>query len=96
MPKLDDVVHEHIDILRVAEQDHYNKLNTTLQKAVKSRGEMWENMDELKARQSERRRSRVKKRWKKPCLTELAISATKSGPSGNNPERQSWQTNKYS
>lgn len=48
MPELDNVVHKHIDILRVAEQDHYNQLKTTLQKAVESRGEISEDMDELK------------------------------------------------
>ncbi len=48
MPRLDDVVHEHIDILRIAEQDHFNKLNVTLERAVASRGELSEDMDELK------------------------------------------------
>jgi len=48
MPELDNVVHKHIDILRVAEQDHYNKLNTLLERAVQSRGDMSEDIDELK------------------------------------------------
>jgi len=48
MPRLDDIVHEHIDILRIAEQDHYNKLNSTLLKAVDSRGEISEDMELLK------------------------------------------------
>jgi hypothetical protein len=48
MPELDNVVHKHIDILRVAEQDHYNQLKSTLQKAVESRGEMSDDMDLLK------------------------------------------------
>jgi len=48
MPHLDDIVHEHIDILRVAEQDHYNKLNGTLLRAVDSRGEIAEDMELLK------------------------------------------------
>lgn len=48
MPALDNVVHEHIDILRIAEQDHYNKLNSTLLKAVESRCEISDDMDELK------------------------------------------------
>lgn len=48
LPALDDVVHKHIDILRVAEQDHYNKLTTFLEKAVASRGNMSEDIDELK------------------------------------------------
>ncbi len=52
MPELDNVVHKHIDILRIAEQDHYNQLKTTLQKAVESRGEMSEDMDVLKEKLS--------------------------------------------
>jgi hypothetical protein len=48
MPALDNVVHEHIDILRIAEQDHYNKLNAVLQKALESKCEINEDMDELK------------------------------------------------
>jgi len=49
LPELDNVVHKHIDILRVAEQDHYNKLTSLLEKAVQSRGDMSEDIDELKA-----------------------------------------------
>lgn len=48
LPELDNVVHKHIDILRVAEQDHYNKLTSLLERAVKSRGDMSEDLDELK------------------------------------------------
>ena len=49
LPELDNVVHKHIDILRVAEQDHYNKLNNLLERAVKSRGDMSEDIEELKS-----------------------------------------------
>ncbi len=48
LPELDNVVHKHIDILRVAEQDHYNKLNSLLQKAVESRIDMSGDIEELK------------------------------------------------
>ena len=48
MPELDNVVHKHIDILRVAEQDHYNQIKTTLNKAVESRGDMSGEIEELK------------------------------------------------
>ena len=48
MPGLDDMVHKHIDILRVAEQDHYNQVKKTLEKAVQSRCEISDDMDELK------------------------------------------------
>ena len=48
LPELDNVVHKHIDILRVAEQDHYNKLNLLLQKGVTSRGDISQDIDVLK------------------------------------------------
>jgi len=48
MPALDDVVHKHIDILRVAEQDHYNQLKKVLSKAVESRGDIAHDVDDLK------------------------------------------------
>jgi len=48
LPELDNVVHKHIDILRVAEQDHYNKLNKLLQHAVESRGDMAEEIEGLR------------------------------------------------
>lgn len=48
LPGLDDVVHKHIDILRIAEQDHYNQLKSILENAVQSRGDMSEGLDELK------------------------------------------------
>lgn len=31
LPSLDNVVHRHIDLLRIAEQDHFNQLKTVLQ-----------------------------------------------------------------
>ncbi|MEN8303264.1 MAG: hypothetical protein ABFQ64_04265 [Campylobacterota bacterium] len=48
MPELDNIVHKHIDILRVAEQDHYNQIKATLSKAVESRGDMSGEIEELK------------------------------------------------
>lgn len=48
LPELDNVVHKHIDILRVAEQDHYNKLTKILQNAVESRVDISDDIDDLK------------------------------------------------
>lgn len=48
LPELNGVVHKHIDILRVSEQDHYNKLTSILDRAVKSRGDMSEDIESLK------------------------------------------------
>ncbi|MDQ1268236.1 MAG: methyl-accepting chemotaxis protein [Campylobacterota bacterium] len=48
LPSLDSVVHKHIDILRVAEQDHFNKVKATLAKALEGRGDINKEMEELK------------------------------------------------
>lgn len=48
LPSLDNVVHKHIDLLRVAEQDHFNKVKATLAKALESRGEIAEEIEKLK------------------------------------------------
>ncbi len=49
MPAFDEVVHKHIDILRVSEQDHYNKLTNILQRAVDSRTDMSQDLEEVKS-----------------------------------------------
>ena len=48
MPELDNIVHKHIDILRIAEQDHFNKLKVVLENAVESRTDIVDDMEELK------------------------------------------------
>jgi DNA repair exonuclease SbcCD ATPase subunit len=47
LPELDNVVHKHIDMLRVAEQDHYNKLTKLLEKAVQSRFDIAKEIENL-------------------------------------------------
>ena len=49
MPELDNVVHKHIDLLRVAEQDHYNKLKGLIEKAGESRYDIVEDVENLKS-----------------------------------------------
>jgi predicted nucleic acid-binding Zn-ribbon protein len=49
MPQLDNVVHKHIDMLRIAEQDHYNKLKVLLEKAGESRYDIAEDVEALKS-----------------------------------------------
>ncbi len=49
LPELDGVVHKHIDILRVAEQDHYNKLTSLLENSVEKRKDVSEDIEELKS-----------------------------------------------
>lgn len=48
LPGLDDVVHKHIDMLRVTEQDHYNKTKATLQKALENKYDVGEDIASLK------------------------------------------------
>lgn len=48
LPELDDVVHKHIDILRVAEQDHYNKLSGLIEHGVDTRDDIYKDIEELK------------------------------------------------
>ncbi|MCX6076858.1 MAG: type IV secretion system DNA-binding domain-containing protein [Campylobacterales bacterium] len=48
MPSLDEVVHNHIDILRVAEQEHYNQLKTMMEKSAENRYDASKDINELK------------------------------------------------
>jgi len=48
LPELDNVVHKHIDMLRVAEQDHYNQTKATLQKALENKYDVSEDIESLK------------------------------------------------
>lgn len=49
MPKLSSIIHEHIDIFRVSEQDHYNKIKVILDKASNSSSDIAQDMDDVKA-----------------------------------------------
>ena len=48
LPSLDSVVHKHIDILRVTEQDHFNKVKSILEKSVDNKVSMADEIEELK------------------------------------------------
>ena len=48
LPELDNVVHKHIDILRIAEQDHHNKVKAFLAKAIESRADISDDIESLK------------------------------------------------
>lgn len=48
LPELDNVIHKHIDILRIAEQEHYNHIKSTLENTVNSRSNIVEDIEELK------------------------------------------------
>jgi len=60
LPELDSVVHKHIDLLRIAEQEHFNKITATLQRAMEQKndfkaelGEVIRNVQELRGLSSQ-------------------------------------------
>jgi len=48
LPALDGIVHKHIDILRIAEQDHFNKVKSVLEKSLENRCDIEEKILEVK------------------------------------------------
>ncbi|MDF1875557.1 hypothetical protein JHD48_07405 [Sulfurimonas sp. SAG-AH-194-I05] len=48
LPNLDSVIHEHIEIFRVAEQDHYNKLHKSIEKAIENKSDISSDIVGLK------------------------------------------------
>jgi len=79
MPELDEMMHKHIDIFRVSEQDHYNKIKSLLQKAVDSRDDISDDVVELKNSISEIKNiaDDISKEIVKSTLSEL-VSITKA------------------
>ncbi|MBU1215827.1 hypothetical protein KJ870_11245 [bacterium] len=47
MPELDNVVHKHIDMLRIAEQDHYNQLKKMIENSMHSKQTISDEMSKL-------------------------------------------------
>lgn len=47
LPILDETVHKHIDILMVSENNHYDKMKVILEKAIKSRFDISEDIEKL-------------------------------------------------
>jgi len=48
IPALNDKLNQHIELLRVSEQDHFNKLTALLEKAGESRYDIVEDIEDLK------------------------------------------------
>jgi len=48
MPQIDSVVHKHIDILRVAQQDHYNQLHLGINELLASKQDVTSEVEELR------------------------------------------------
>lgn len=53
LPELDTIVHKHIDMLRVSEQEHYVKISKTLSEALESRVDMSEDFAQLQTKLNE-------------------------------------------
>jgi len=47
LPELDGVVHKHIDLLRIAEQEHFNKITAMLQRAMEQKNDFKEEFAEV-------------------------------------------------
>lgn len=48
LPSIDNVIHKHIDLFRVEEQEHFNKVKTTLQKALENKVDIKDEVEQLK------------------------------------------------
>ena len=48
LPSLDSIVHKHIDMIRISEQDHFHKINNTLQNIVDNKDEISKEMENVK------------------------------------------------
>ena len=48
LPELDDIMHSHIDMLRVSEQDHYNRIKKAFDSADAVRCDIKDEMDEVR------------------------------------------------
>lgn len=48
LPSLDNVVHRHIDLLRISEQDHFNQLKSAIKSAQDEKGEVGHHFHEIK------------------------------------------------
>ena len=48
LPELDQIMHNHIDILRVAEQDHYNRIKKAFESANQNRCDIQDEIAEVK------------------------------------------------
>jgi len=48
LPELDNVVHKHIDILRVAEQDHYNQIKAILKNKLQDNADLSGELEAMK------------------------------------------------
>ncbi len=49
LPELDNVVHRHIDMLRISEQDHFNRVKTALEGAKENRLDIVKDVQQIKA-----------------------------------------------
>lgn len=48
LPSLDNVVHRHIDLLRISEQDHFNQLKNTVKASLDDKKDLYDEMVQVK------------------------------------------------
>ena len=48
LPSLDNVVHRHIDLLRISEQDHFNQLKNAAKSSLEDKKEFYEELMQIK------------------------------------------------
>ncbi|WP_457749003.1 hypothetical protein [Sulfurimonas sp.] len=68
LPELDNIVHNHIDILRVAEQDHYKKLQILLNEALENKFNFVEDIAQDIVVQTSTKLSALTKAFEKEIL----------------------------
>lgn len=47
LPSLDNVVHRHIDMLRISEQDHFNQLKSAIKSSLEEKKELTNMLDDI-------------------------------------------------
>lgn len=48
LPSLDNVVHRHIDLLRISEQDHFNQIKNTVKTSLEDKKELYNEIMQVK------------------------------------------------
>jgi len=74
LPALDGIVHKYIELLRIEEQDHFNKVKITLEKALENKCNIEENVLEVKDKLEEVKNmsSSISKSIRESTLSQLS------------------------
>ena len=74
LPALDGIVHKHIDVLRIAEQDHFNKVKIILEKSLDNKCDIEDKVIEVKDKLEDMRNmsDSISKSIKEHTLSQLS------------------------